>query len=135
MSAERDHPAISTGCANEVYSDRVGHIGGPPLPRRVLLGCCHVIDAPEYIKAAETATRDLNASYLVVMLEGRYTDAYLADAGSDAPKFTSDELETIASALDFVGFGLIYVDFDTQQRIPKLGAEWFREASRKNAVV
>ena len=32
-------------------------------------------------------------------------------------------------------FGLIYVDFDTQQRIPKLSAEWFREAARQNAVV
>ena len=32
-------------------------------------------------------------------------------------------------------FGLIYVDFDTQQRIPKLSAEWFRRAARQNAVV
>jgi beta-glucosidase len=32
-------------------------------------------------------------------------------------------------------FGLIYVDFETQQRIPKLSAEWFREAARQNAVV
>ena len=32
-------------------------------------------------------------------------------------------------------FGLIYVDFETQQRIPKLSAEWFREAASKNAVV
>jgi beta-glucosidase len=32
-------------------------------------------------------------------------------------------------------FGMIYVDFDTQQRIPKLSAEWFREAARQNAVV
>ncbi|MGH9026429.1 MAG: family 1 glycosylhydrolase [Acidimicrobiia bacterium] len=32
-------------------------------------------------------------------------------------------------------FGLVYVDFDTQQRVPKLSAEWFREAARQNAVV
>ena len=32
-------------------------------------------------------------------------------------------------------FGLIYVDFDTLERIPKLSAEWFREAARQNAVV
>jgi beta-glucosidase len=32
-------------------------------------------------------------------------------------------------------FGVIYVDFGSQQRIPKLSAEWFREASRQNAVV
>ena len=32
-------------------------------------------------------------------------------------------------------FGLIYVDFDTLEPIPKLSAEWFREAARQNAVV
>lgn len=32
-------------------------------------------------------------------------------------------------------FGMIYVDFDTQQRIPKLSAAWSREASRRNALV
>jgi hypothetical protein len=32
-------------------------------------------------------------------------------------------------------FGLIYVDFETLQRIPKLSAQWFREAARQNAVV
>ena len=37
------------------------------------------------------------------MLEGKYTDGYLADAGEDAPKFTDVELKIIASPLDFVG--------------------------------
>src|SRR5262249_42959765 len=32
-------------------------------------------------------------------------------------------------------FGLIYVDFDTLQRTPKLSAEWFGGAARRNAVV
>jgi beta-glucosidase len=32
-------------------------------------------------------------------------------------------------------FGLIYVDFKTQQRTPKLSAQWFHEAARRNAVV
>jgi beta-glucosidase len=32
-------------------------------------------------------------------------------------------------------FGLIYVDFDTRERTPKLSASWFREAARRNAVV
>jgi beta-glucosidase len=31
-------------------------------------------------------------------------------------------------------FGIIYVDFKTQERIPKLSAEWFREAAALNAV-
>src|SRR5262245_18218593 len=32
-------------------------------------------------------------------------------------------------------FGLVYVDFKTQKRTPKLSAEWFREAAARNAVV
>lgn len=32
-------------------------------------------------------------------------------------------------------FGLIHVDFDTLERRPKLSADWFREAARRNAVV
>ncbi|HWJ53598.1 MAG TPA: family 1 glycosylhydrolase [Propionibacteriaceae bacterium] len=32
-------------------------------------------------------------------------------------------------------FGLVYVDFDTLERKPKLSAEWFQEAARQNAVV
>jgi beta-glucosidase len=31
-------------------------------------------------------------------------------------------------------FGLIYVDFDTLERTPKLSAEWLREAASHNAV-
>ena len=32
-------------------------------------------------------------------------------------------------------FGLIYVDFETLERRPKLSAEWFRAAAHENAVV
>ena len=32
-------------------------------------------------------------------------------------------------------FGIVYVDFETQRRIPKLSAYWYREAARRNAVV
>jgi beta-glucosidase len=32
-------------------------------------------------------------------------------------------------------FGIVYVDFGTQERIPKLSASWFREAITRNAVV
>ena len=64
------------------------------------------INTPEYVKAAETATRELNAAFLTVMLEGRYTDAYLADAGSDAPRFTDQELTAIASPVDFTGINV-----------------------------
>jgi len=64
------------------------------------------IDTPEHVRAAEVATREMNASYLTVMLEGRYTDAYLEAAGDDAPAFTDEELRTIASPVDFVGINV-----------------------------
>jgi beta-glucosidase/6-phospho-beta-glucosidase/beta-galactosidase len=32
-------------------------------------------------------------------------------------------------------FGLIYVDFRTEKRAPKLCAPWFHETARRNAVV
>jgi beta-glucosidase len=65
-----------------------------------------IMDSPEYVEAAEKATREGNAGFMTVMLEGRYTDAYLAEAGGDSPKFTDDELKTIASPLDFVGINV-----------------------------
>jgi beta-glucosidase len=61
------------------------------------------IEMPDNIAAAERAMRELNAGYLTVILEGRYTDAYLSAAGEAAPKFTEAELQAIASPLDFVG--------------------------------
>ena len=65
-----------------------------------------LIETPEHIKAAETATREVNAPYLTVMLEGKYTDAYLKEAGKDAPKFTDEDLKIIASPVDFVGINV-----------------------------
>jgi beta-glucosidase len=65
-----------------------------------------VFKTPDNIRAAEQATRELNAPYLTVMLEGRYTDAYLKAAGADAPRFTDAELKTIATPVDFVGLNV-----------------------------
>ena len=64
------------------------------------------IATPEHIKAAEAATREMNAGYLTVMLEGKYTDTYLANAGNDAPKFTEADLKIISSPVDFIGLNI-----------------------------
>ena len=32
-------------------------------------------------------------------------------------------------------FGLVHVDFNTLKRTPKLSAQWFREAAKRNAIV
>ena len=64
------------------------------------------LETPENIRAAERATREMNAPYLTVMLEGRYTDAYLASAGADAPRFTAADLKIISSPVDYVGINV-----------------------------
>ena len=65
-----------------------------------------LIEIPEQIQAAQAATREANAAFLTVMLEGKYTDAYLKEAGRDAPRFTDEDLKIIASPLDFVGINV-----------------------------
>ncbi len=68
--------------------------------------CIPVIESPEHITAAMTATREMNAPYMTVIQEGKYTDAYLAAAKNDAPKFTAEDLKIISSRLDFVGINI-----------------------------
>jgi beta-glucosidase len=65
-----------------------------------------LIEAPEHIQAAQAYTRERNAPFLTVMLEGKYTDGSLKEAGKDAPKFTDEDLKIIASPLDFVGINV-----------------------------
>jgi beta-glucosidase len=62
-----------------------------------------VIETPEHIEAAARAMREENAGYLTVIMEGKYTDAYLTRHGAAAPKFTDADLKAIGTPLDFVG--------------------------------
>ncbi len=68
--------------------------------------CAPVIETPEHIAAAARATRELNAAYMTVIQEGRYTDLYLSTAAADAPKFTPEDLKIIASPIDFTGINV-----------------------------
>ena len=68
--------------------------------------CVPVIETPEHVEAAVRATREVNAQYLTVIQEGKYTDLYLSTAGNDAPKFTAEDLKIISSPLDFVGINI-----------------------------
>jgi beta-glucosidase len=65
-----------------------------------------VIETTQHIEAAQKAARELNAQYMTVIQEGKYTDAYLATTGADAPKFTAEDLKIISSPLDFVGINI-----------------------------
>jgi beta-glucosidase len=68
--------------------------------------CVPVIETAEHIAAAAHATREFNAPYLTAILEGRYTDAFLAAAGENAPRFTSADMTAIGSPIDFVGINV-----------------------------
>jgi beta-glucosidase len=259
LNQVRHHAVLAHGLAVQAIRAN-GKSGTKVGPAENIETAVPLIEAPEHIEAAKAATRERNAPFLTVMLEGKYTDAYLEANGKDAPKFTDEDLNIIGSPLDFVGinvycpvtyvvasdeppgsldvpfakghakaavnnfpigpeclywapkfvqslwgakeifitengcagdeviaddgniydtdrvmfirahltqlqratdegvpvggyfywssqdnlewtagfgnrFGLVYVDFDTLERKPKLSAEWFREASRQNAVV
>jgi beta-glucosidase len=102
--------------------------------------CVPVIETPEHISATERAMREANAGYLTVMLEGRYTDAFLSSAGADAPKFTPEDLKTIATPMDFVGIN-VYTPYQYVRAIdappgfavvpltasfPRMATEWLK---------
>ena len=65
-----------------------------------------VVETTQNIAAAERAFREMNAPFLTVIMDGKYTDLYLKSAGADAPKFTPEELKIISSPLDFVGINI-----------------------------
>jgi beta-glucosidase len=71
-----------------------------------IAACVPVVETSDNIAAAERAMRELNAGCLTAILEGRYTDAFLAAAGTAAPTFTADDMKTIAAPLDFVGLNI-----------------------------
>jgi beta-glucosidase len=78
-----------------------------------------VIESPEHIAATRKAFREENAMFLTVVEEGRYTDQYLKRLGPDAPKFTAEEMKTIASPMDFVGVNIYtptYVRADNSEK-------------------
>ncbi len=85
-----------------------GRAGTRVGPAENIVVCIPAIETAANIRAAEIATRELNAGYLTVMLEGKYTDGFLAYAGRNAPKYTAEELKIISSPIDFVGLN-VYV--------------------------
>lgn len=101
----KHHTVIAHGLAVEAVR-AMGKPGTKVGPAEVIQAAVPLIEAPRHIKAAEAATREANAAFLTVMLEGKYTDAYLAGLGADAPKFTEEELRIIASPVDFIGINV-----------------------------
>lgn len=68
--------------------------------------CVPVIETAAHVSAASKAMRALNAPFLTAILEGKYPDSYLSEAGRNAPQFTAEEMRAIAGPLDFVGLNI-----------------------------
>jgi beta-glucosidase len=101
----RHNVALAHGLAVQAIRAR-GRAGTKVGPAENIAACLPAIATPENIRAAEIATRELNAGFLGVVLTGKYTDGFLEYTGKNAPKFTADELKIIASPNDFVGLNI-----------------------------
>jgi beta-glucosidase len=105
LNQVRHHVALAHGLAVQAIRAR-GRAGTKVGPAENVAACLPAIDTPANIHAAEIATRELNAGFLNVILEGKYTDGFLEYTGVNAPKYTDDELKIISSPIDFVGLNI-----------------------------
>ena len=105
LNQARHHAVLAHGLAVQAMraaASRKLAIGPAENPHVVI----PAVETEADIRAAEIATREMNAGYLTVMMEGRYTDRWLAIMGNDAPRFTAEELKTISTPVDFVGLNV-----------------------------
>ncbi|MGY3617647.1 GH1 family beta-glucosidase [Bradyrhizobium sp. USDA 10063] len=110
LNQVRHHVALGHGLAVQAIRAK-GRAGTKVGVAENIAACVPAIATPENIRAAEIATRELNAGFLGVILEGKYTDGFLEYAGANAPKFTAEELKIIASPTDFVGLNIYAPQF------------------------
>jgi beta-glucosidase len=110
LNQARHNAVLGHGLAVQAIRAR-GRAGTKIGPAENIAACLPAIDTPENVRAAEIATRELNAGFLNVILEGKYTDGFLAYAGKDAPKYTADELKIISAPIDFVGLNIYAPQF------------------------
>jgi beta-glucosidase len=105
LNQVRHHAVLSHGLAVQAVRAN-GRSGVKVGPAENITTALPGIETLKNIRAAALATREMNAPYLTVILEGRYTDAYLSAAGADAPRFTAEDLKTISTPVDFVGINI-----------------------------
>jgi beta-glucosidase len=110
LNQVRHHVVLGHGLAVQAIRAK-GRKGTKVGPAENIAACVPAINTPENIRAAEIATRELNAGFLGVILEGKYTDGFLQYAGAAAPKFTAEELKIISSPNDFVGLNIYAPQF------------------------
>jgi beta-glucosidase len=135
----RHHVALGHGLAVQAIRAN-GRAGTKVGLAENVASCVPAIETLANIRAAEIATREMNGGYMTVILEGKYTDAFLAYAGKNAPSFTAEELKIISSPVDFVGLNVYmpqyYVVADGSQAgfglvpfptsFPRMDSDWLR---------
>ncbi len=141
LNQVRHNALLGHGLAVQAIRE-MGRSGTKVGPAENMPQAVPVIDSPEHVKAAATATRELNPYFLGPMLEGRYDDAYLTKAGKNAPKFTDSEMKIISSPVDFVGINIYiptiavkasdnssgYEEMPISVSHPKMFSDWHRLA-------
>jgi beta-glucosidase len=105
LNQVRHNVALGHGLAVQAIRAH-GRTGTRVGPAENIVICVPAIETSANLRAAETATRELNAGYLTAMLEGKYTDAFLADEGKAAPRHTAEDLRIISAPIDFVGLNV-----------------------------
>ena len=70
-----------------------------------------VAETAEDIAATQRATRERNAPFLTAVMEGKYIDSYLLQAGADAPRVQPGDMQAIGSPLDFIGLNIYTPDY------------------------
>jgi beta-glucosidase len=109
LNQVRHNVALGHGLAVQAIRAH-GRVGTKVGPAENMSVCVPAIETPANVHAAAIATREVNAGYLTLMLEGKYTDAYLAANGTNVPKYTAEDLSTISSPIDFLGLNVYTVD-------------------------
>jgi beta-glucosidase len=139
LNQARHHVVLGHGLAVQAIRAQARK-GTKVGPAENIAACVPAFDTPENVRAAEMATRELNAGLLGVMLEGKYTDGFLEYSGKDAPKFTAEELKIIGAKNDFVGLNIyapqFYIAASDQKpgwkvlpfpaSFPHMNSEWLR---------
>jgi beta-glucosidase len=101
----RHHAVLGHGLAVQAIRAKAKPATKVGLAENITI-CVPVVETKEHFDASVRAMREVNAAYATVIYEGKYTDAYLASAGADAPKFTPEDLKIISSPLDFLGINI-----------------------------
>ncbi len=105
LAQVRHHVALAHGLSVQAIR-AAGRAGTKVGPAENLVVCVPAIETEANIRAAEIATRELNAGYLTAIMEGRYTDGFLRYAGANAPKFTDADMKIISSPIDMLGLNV-----------------------------